>query len=98
FEGNEAARSEKLVERLLAGDDVALVSEAGTPGVSDPGQRFVEAAVAAGVQVVPVPGPSAALAALTASGLPTDRFLFVGFPPREAGARRESFAKLRALD
>jgi 16S rRNA (cytidine1402-2'-O)-methyltransferase len=97
FDGNEAARTEQLVTRLCAGEDVTLISEAGTPAVSDPGQRLVARAVAAGVTVVPIPGPSAAIAALVASGLPTDAFLFAGFPPREPGPRREAFARLRAL-
>lgn len=96
FEGNEARRTEELVERLRAGATVALVSEAGMPGVSDPGQRLVAAAAAAGVPVVVVPGPSAALVALVGSGLPTDRFLFLGFPPREPGPRRELFGSLAA--
>lgn len=98
FEGNEAARTEHLLARLVAGEDVALISEAGTPGVSDPGARLVTAAVAAGVRVVPVPGASAALAALVASGLPTDEFHFAGFPPRENGPRLEAFARLRSLE
>jgi 16S rRNA (cytidine1402-2'-O)-methyltransferase len=97
FDGNEAARSEQLVARLLGGEDVTLISEAGTPAVSDPGQRLVARAVAAGVTVVPIPGPSAAIAALVASGLPTDAFMFAGFPPREQGPRQEQFARLRAL-
>jgi 16S rRNA (cytidine1402-2'-O)-methyltransferase len=95
FEGNEAERTEELLGRLRAGARVALISEAGTPGVSDPGTRLVAAAVAAGVRVEAIPGPSAALAALVVSGLPTDRFLFLGFPPREAGARRQLFGERR---
>jgi 16S rRNA (cytidine1402-2'-O)-methyltransferase len=95
FEGNEARRTGELVERLAAGQSVALVSEAGMPGISDPGHRLVAAAVAAGIDVVVIPGPSAHATALVASGLPTDRFLFLGFPPREAGARRELFGSLR---
>lgn len=96
FEGNEARRTGELVERLRGGTDVALVSEAGTPGVSDPGQRLVAAAIEAGVRVEVLPGASAAITALVASGLPTDRFLFLGFPPREPGPRRELFGSLRA--
>jgi 16S rRNA (cytidine1402-2'-O)-methyltransferase len=96
FEGNEAARSEELVRRLGAGENVALVSEAGMPGVSDPGQRLVARAVEAGVPVVVLPGPSAALTALVGSGLPTDAFLFSGFLPRAEGARREAIGRLRA--
>jgi 16S rRNA (cytidine1402-2'-O)-methyltransferase len=83
------------VERLLAGEDIALISDAGTPLVSDPGFPLVRAARAAGVKVSPVPGPCAALAALSVSGLPCDRFTFAGFPPRRASARREWLADLR---
>ena len=96
FDGNEAERTAELVESLRAGARVALVSEAGTPGVSDPGQRLVAAAVAAGVRVEVIPGPSAAVTALVLSGFATDRFLFVGFPPRDEGPRRELFGGLRA--
>jgi 16S rRNA (cytidine1402-2'-O)-methyltransferase len=96
FEGNEAARADAIVAELAAGKDVALVSEAGTPGVSDPGERVVKAAIAAGASVVPVPGPVAAIAALVASGLPATEFRFIGFPPREAGARGELFGRLRS--
>jgi 16S rRNA (cytidine1402-2'-O)-methyltransferase len=95
FEGNEASRSESLVAQLQAGVRVVVVSEAGTPGVSDPGERVVRAAIAAGVKVDVVPGPCAAVAALVASGLPTERFTFIGFPPRETGARQELFGALR---
>ncbi|HUQ04294.1 MAG TPA: 16S rRNA (cytidine(1402)-2'-O)-methyltransferase [Kofleriaceae bacterium] len=95
FEGNEAARAESIVAELVAGKDVALVSEAGTPGVSDPGERVVRAVIEAGLSVVPVPGPVAAIAALVASGLPATEFRFVGFPPREAGARAELFGRVR---
>ena len=95
FEGNEAARAEAIVADLAAGKDVALVSEAGTPGVSDPGERVVKAVIDAGLSVVPVPGPVAAIAALVASGLPAMEFRFVGFPPREAGARAELFGRVR---
>jgi 16S rRNA (cytidine1402-2'-O)-methyltransferase len=87
-EHNENARSAELVERLAAGENVALVSDAGTPLVSDPGYRLVTAAIAAGFAVVPIPGVSAALAALSASGLPTDEFRFAGFLPPKSGARR----------
>jgi 16S rRNA (cytidine1402-2'-O)-methyltransferase len=95
FEGNEAARAAELGLALRDGRRVAVISEAGMPGVSDPGARAVEAAIAAGARVEVIPGPSAALAALVASGLPADRFTFLGFPPREAGARRELFGTLR---
>lgn len=95
FEGNEAARADELVAALSAGQAVAVISEAGMPGVSDPGQRAVDAAIEAGARVEVIPGPNAALAALVGSGLPSERFLFLGFPPREAGARRELFGTLR---
>lgn len=87
FEANEAARTPELVERLLEGARVLLVTDAGMPSVSDPGYRLVAAAVAAGVRVTAVPGPSAVLTALALSGLPVDRFCFEGFPPRKAGDR-----------
>lgn len=92
---NERAASAKLVAALQEGRTVALVSDAGTPGVSDPGAHLVEAAHRAGVQVVPVPGPSAALAALSASGFEAGRFLFAGFLPPARAARRKA---LEALD
>ena len=82
---------------LAGGARVALISEAGTPLVSDPGYRVVAAAIDAGARVVPVPGPSALLAALVAAGLPTDKFLFLGFPPRKTGPRRRLFESVRAL-
>lgn len=83
-EHNEAERTRELVDRLQAGDTVALVSDAGTPLISDPGYRLVSAAVEAGIPVVPVPGVSAAITALSASGLPTDAFSFIGFfPPKQ---------------
>ncbi len=95
FEGNEASRSVELVRLLLEGQSIALVSEAGTPAVSDPGQRLVLAVADAGIQVVSIPGPSAVITALVASGLPTQRFTFIGFLPREAGARRRELGLLR---
>jgi 16S rRNA (cytidine1402-2'-O)-methyltransferase len=97
FDANEAARAAEVAARLRAGARVTLVSEAGTPLVSDPGYRVVAAAIEAGARIVPVPGPSAALAALVGAGLPTDRFLFLGFPPRRPGARRRLFESLGAL-
>lgn len=96
-EHNEARVAPRLADRLRAGEAVALVTDAGTPGVSDPGYRLVRAALAAGAPVVAVPGPSAALCALAASGLPTDRFLVHGFPPRKPGPRRRMLAALAAL-
>lgn len=85
---NETSRSRELLERLRAGDDVALVSDAGTPLVSDPGYRLVRAALAEGIAVTSVPGPSAVTAALVASGLPPHPFRFIGFLPRTSAARR----------
>lgn len=93
-EHNEDGLAARLVERLQAGESLALVSDAGTPLVSDPGYRLVRAARAAGVRVSPVPGPSALIAGLSVAGLPSDRFVFEGFLPAKAGARRE---RLQAL-
>ena len=93
-EHNEQQLAERLVARLLAGESLALVSDAGTPLVSDPGYRLVRAARAAGVKVSPVPGPSALIAALSVAGLPSDRFAFEGFLPAKASARRERLAAL----
>ena len=86
-EHNERERSPELLELLAGGASVALVSDAGTPLISDPGWRLVHAAQERGIRVVPVPGPSAVIAALSVCGLPTDRFVFEGFLPRRAGAR-----------
>jgi 16S rRNA (cytidine1402-2'-O)-methyltransferase len=94
FEGNESARTPVLLEALLAGERVLLVTDAGMPSVSDPGYRLVVAAVAAGVPVTAVPGPSAVLTALAVSGLPVDRFCFEGFLPRKAGERARRLAAL----
>ncbi|HFQ95080.1 MAG TPA: 16S rRNA (cytidine(1402)-2'-O)-methyltransferase [Anaerolineae bacterium] len=94
-EHNEAARIPDLLARLDAGERIALVSDAGAPAISDPGYQLVRAAIEAGHQPIPIPGPSALLAALVASGLPTDRFLFLGFPPRKAKLRGDWLAELR---
>ncbi|MCP4165081.1 MAG: 16S rRNA (cytidine(1402)-2'-O)-methyltransferase [Chloroflexi bacterium] len=88
-EHNEMDRIPELLARLELGEDVALISDAGTPTVSDPGYRLIAAALEAGYTVSPIPGASAILAALVAAGLPTDRFLFLGFPPRKANARKK---------
>jgi 16S rRNA (cytidine1402-2'-O)-methyltransferase len=93
-EHNERERVDEVLARLRDGAEVALVSDAGTPGVSDPGYRVVAACVAAGVRVEAIPGPSALLAALVASGLPTDRVAFDGFLPRKGRARRERLEEL----
>ena len=93
-EHNEDALAERLVARLQAGESLALVSDAGTPLVSDPGYRLVRAARIAGIRVSPLPGPCAFVAALSAAGLPSDRFVFEGFLPAKAGARRERLQQL----
>ena len=97
FQFNEARRSQEIVERLRQGQKIALVSDAGSPGISDPGERVVRAAIAAGLRVEPVPGPSALVAALTASGLPTAEFHFAGFLPHKAGQRRKRLEQLAGI-
>jgi 16S rRNA (cytidine1402-2'-O)-methyltransferase len=94
---DEAARVEPLVRRLAGGESLALVTDAGTPAVSDPGSVLVRRAVEAGVEVVPVPGPSATLAAVSVSGFPEGRFHFAGFLPRKAAQRSEMLRELRPL-
>jgi 16S rRNA (cytidine1402-2'-O)-methyltransferase len=94
-EHNEASRAAELVERLAQGGRVAVVSDAGMPGISDPGFRLVALAVERGIAVFPVPGPAALLAALVASGLPTDSFSFHGFLPAKSGARRRELERIR---
>jgi len=91
FEHNERARTQALIERLKEGDSVAIVTDAGSPGIADPGYPVVRAAVAAGLPVESIPGPSALLAALQVSGLATDAFTFVGFLPPKSAARRRRF-------
>jgi 16S rRNA (cytidine1402-2'-O)-methyltransferase len=94
-EHNEAARAEELVAKLEQGLNVAQVSDAGMPGISDPGYRVIRLAIERGIQVVPLPGASAAIAALAASGLPTDSFQFLGFLPARSGERRTMLESLR---
>jgi 16S rRNA (cytidine1402-2'-O)-methyltransferase len=94
---NEAKRSEEIIERLKRGEKVALVTDAGSPGISDPGERVAKAAIAAGLRVESVPGPSALVAALTAGGLPTDEFHFVGFLPHKSGQRRNKLESLKPV-
>lgn len=97
FQFNEARRSEQILQRLGRGEKIALVTDAGSPGISDPGERVVKAALAAGFRVESVPGPCALVAALTASGLPTDEFHFIGFLPHKSGQRRTRLEELRPI-
>ncbi|HOX02696.1 MAG TPA: 16S rRNA (cytidine(1402)-2'-O)-methyltransferase [Candidatus Paceibacterota bacterium] len=94
FQFNEARRSEEILERLRRGERVALVTDAGSPGISDPGERVVQAALGAGLRVEPVPGACALVAALTASGMPAGEFHFVGFLPHKSGQRRRVLERL----
>jgi 16S rRNA (cytidine1402-2'-O)-methyltransferase len=94
YDAVETRRAAELVAVLQAGQDVLLVTDAGMPGISDPGYRLVAAAAAAGLRVTALPGPSAVTTALAVSGLPTDRFCFEGFPPRRPGERQRRFAEL----
>jgi 16S rRNA (cytidine1402-2'-O)-methyltransferase len=94
FKFNEARRGEEILERLRRGEKIALVTDAGSPGISDPGERVVRAARAAGLRVECVPGACALVAALTASGLPADEFYFAGFLPRKPGQRARQLAQL----
>ncbi|HVF44216.1 MAG TPA: 16S rRNA (cytidine(1402)-2'-O)-methyltransferase [Pyrinomonadaceae bacterium] len=96
-EHNERERAEELADSIEGGADVALVSDAGTPGINDPGYRLVRACAERGLRVVPVPGPTAFVAALTASGLPTDEFYFGGFLPARTHARRQRLESVRDL-
>ncbi|HAF15327.1 MAG TPA: 16S rRNA (cytidine(1402)-2'-O)-methyltransferase [Blastocatellia bacterium] len=96
-EHNERERATELLELINRGSDVAIVSDAGTPVINDPGFRLVQLAIANNVRVVPVPGPSALITALAASGMPTDEFFFGGFLPARSGARRTRLTELRLL-
>src|SRR6195256_5649702 len=95
-EHNEAQKSASLVARLERGENIALVSDAGTPTISDPGQRLVKAAIDAGIRVEPIPGPSAAVTALAASGLAGQTFTFLGFPPIRSKDRNVWMEELRS--
>lgn len=97
-EHNERERTEDLVQRLLTGENIALVSDAGTPLISDPGYRLIEACAEVGIAVVPIPGPAAVVTALSASGLPTDSFYFGGFLPPKSGQRRRALESVLELD
>src|ERR1700678_3352367 len=96
YDAVETRRAAELIQTLQAGQDVLLVTDAGTPGISDPGYRLVAAAAAAGIRITALPGPSAVTTALALSGLPTDRFCFEGFPPRKPGERARRFGELAA--
>lgn len=96
-EHNERDRAEELIGQLKSGLDVAIVSDAGTPGISDPGFRVVRMALEADLKVVPIPGPTALVSALVASGLPSDEFFFAGFLPARSGARRSRLAELAGI-
>ena len=98
FQFNEARRSEEIIDRLRRGEKVALVTDAGSPGISDPGERVVKAAIAAGFRVEAVPGACALVAGLTASGLPTEEFHFIGFLPHKSGQRRNKLESLKAFE
>jgi 16S rRNA (cytidine1402-2'-O)-methyltransferase len=95
---NEGGKTPALVERLLRGDDVALVSDAGTPLISDPGQHLIKTAIAAGIRIEPIPGPSAVMAALSAAGADTGTFSFLGFPPTRSKDRKLWFDRIGRID
>lgn len=95
---NERARAEQLIDKVLQGLTVAVVTDGGSPGISDPAYRIVRAAIEAEVEVVPLPGPTALIPALTASGLPTDRFFFEGFLPVKSVARKKRLERLKNLE
>jgi 16S rRNA (cytidine1402-2'-O)-methyltransferase len=98
FEHNEVKRLDKLLAHLKRGKEIALVSDAGTPAISDPGYRLIQKVIEQGIPVAPIPGPSAVIAALSVSGLPTDRFSFVGFLPRKGSKRGKLLDKLADSD
>jgi 16S rRNA (cytidine1402-2'-O)-methyltransferase len=97
FEGNELKKKEYILSRLKLGDRVALVSDAGTPGISDPGFRLIRLAIDHEIPVIPIPGPSAVITALSAAGLPTDSFLFKGFLPNKSRKRRDLLKQLEEI-
>jgi 16S rRNA (cytidine1402-2'-O)-methyltransferase len=98
FEHNELKRLDRLLSHLKRGKELALVSDAGTPGISDPGYRLIKQAIERGIPVIPIPGPSAVIAALSISGLPTDSYTFAGFLPKKGGKRRKLLDKLGDSD
>jgi 16S rRNA (cytidine1402-2'-O)-methyltransferase len=96
-EHNEGKKASSVIERLQRGDDIALVSDAGTPTISDPGQQLIREAIKAGLRVEPIPGPNAAIAALSVSGFRSDSFCFLGFPPTKASEREQWFERARQI-
>jgi 16S rRNA (cytidine1402-2'-O)-methyltransferase len=97
FEGNEQKKKEFILSRLKQGNRIALVSDAGTPGISDPGFRLIQTAIENQIPIVPIPGPSAVITALSVSGLPTDSFLFKGFLPHKSNKRRDLLNQLKEV-
>ena len=97
FEGNELKKREFILSRLKLGDRIALVSDAGTPGISDPGFRLIQIAIENDIPIIPIPGPSAAITALSVAGLPTDAFLFKGFLPHKSKKRRDLLKQLEEV-
>jgi 16S rRNA (cytidine1402-2'-O)-methyltransferase len=97
FEHNEPAKKEGLIKRLVKGQAIALISDAGTPGVSDPGFRLIRQAIEQGIEVIPIPGPTAHVAALIVSGLPTDSFHFFGFLPPKGAKRKKRLEEIKEL-
>jgi 16S rRNA (cytidine1402-2'-O)-methyltransferase len=97
FEGNELRKKEFILSKLKQGSQIALVSDAGTPGISDPGFRLIQTAIENQIPIVPIPGPSAVIAALSVSGLPTDSFLFKGFLPHKSKKRRDLLKQLEEV-
>ena len=98
FEGNEEKRIPEVIDLLREGKNIALISDAGTPLISDPGYRLVKRCREEGIDVLPVPGPSAVIAALSVSGLETDRFMFLGFPPQKIGKRRKLLKEIKDFE
>lgn len=96
FEHNKLTKGDFLIRQLLEGKNIALVSDAGTPAISDPGYNLVRDAIEKGISVIPIPGPSAAIAALACSGLPTDQFLFAGFLPQKEGKKKKFLESLKS--
>ena len=93
---SSSKKTNEIIDALQSGKSIALVTDAGTPGISDPGEPLIQAAIATGIKIVPIPGPSAAITALSVSGFPTSEFTFIGFLPRKAGKKRKLLEKLKA--